>query len=209
MKKVISALIFSFVFSFAFAQSEVNMYQIMENTKSKKSNLYYSKLLPRFIANDTLLTTEEYIHLYYGTFFQKKFKWYANNRWQEITQLINEKKNKEALQYCDSMLGLYPVNSKLIRLKYEILNSIDSTSKEISILKNKYNKLLDVISKSGSGKSESSPFYVIYISDEYEYLFNFLKIDEFQMQSFQMPLDYMCFKKNQKPECLYFYPLKK
>jgi hypothetical protein len=49
---------------------------IQKNIENKNSEFYYPELLKRLKQNDTLLTGEQYRHLYFGYTFQKNYKPY-------------------------------------------------------------------------------------------------------------------------------------
>ncbi|RXM40497.1 hypothetical protein BOQ62_05945 [Chryseobacterium sp. CH21] len=53
---------------------------IQKNIEDKSSEFYYPKLLKRLKQNDTLLTSNQYHHLYYGFTFQKEYKPYKTGK---------------------------------------------------------------------------------------------------------------------------------
>jgi len=46
---------------------------IEKEINDKNSKFFYPKLMERLVKNDTLLTHDEYSHLYLGYFFQPKY----------------------------------------------------------------------------------------------------------------------------------------
>ena len=189
--------------------SRVDLKEIKKNVKSKKKTTYYPLLFDRYKNNDSTLTIDDYKHLYYGTYFQKNFSWWADHRRNEIFRLIEKDDLTRASSYCDSMLNILPMSSQLIKLKIDILSKQNIDKNEIEKYKLKLKMLLTTIGLSGNGKSKENAFLVLYIADEYEYLRNVIGMKEMGMQSFQMPFDHMCFKKvDDSNECLYFLPLK-
>ena len=47
--------------------------QIEKEIQDKKSAFYYPNLMDRFAKNDTLMTPDEFHHLYFGYVFQPKY----------------------------------------------------------------------------------------------------------------------------------------
>jgi hypothetical protein len=187
----------------------VDFREIKKNIKSKKKTTYYPLLCNRYKNNDSSLTIDDYKHLYYGTYFQKKFSWRTEHRGNEIFRLMKKDDLTKAAIYCDSMLNILPISIQLIRLKIDILSKQNVDKNEIDPYKLKLKMLLTAIGLSGNGRSKETAFLVLYIADEYEYLYNVIGMKKIQTQFYEMPFDYLCFKKiDDNQDCLYFLPLK-
>src|SRR5215213_7342118 len=83
---------------------------IKKEVTDPASSFYYSKLLERFNSFDSLLTDEEYRHLYYGFVFQKQYSGYPDQKKKEIIEKINDKNYKKAISFCDDVLKEIPVS---------------------------------------------------------------------------------------------------
>ena len=57
--------------------------EIQKNIEDKNSEFYYPKLLKRLKQNDTLLTSNQYRHLYFGYTFQKEYQPYKTGKKSE------------------------------------------------------------------------------------------------------------------------------
>ncbi|HEU4791608.1 MAG TPA: DUF4919 domain-containing protein, partial [Flavobacterium sp.] len=87
---------------------------IKKNIQDKKSNYYYPKLLERMISNDTLLTNEDYRHLYFGYVFNSKYDAYYRSPDEEklgkyfTSDSIYEKDYDEIIKLSEHSISLFP-----------------------------------------------------------------------------------------------------
>jgi len=74
-------ILFILITSMAFSQEidfEAPEYNtIKSNIEDKNSKFYYSDLLQRLSVNDTLLTDEDYKHIYYGYVYNTNYNPYG------------------------------------------------------------------------------------------------------------------------------------
>lgn len=153
-----------------------NFQTIKKEITAQKSKYYYPKLLSRFMANDTTLTQQEYHLLYYGFTLQEDYNPYRVN--PDVTLLNNlMKKHQEDLQskkicdsilvYTDRMLADCPLNLRAISLKV-FAYKCNKQDDLVKVWNYKLHHLLKVIELSGDGRTQSSAYYVINPSHEYE-----------------------------------------
>lgn len=148
--------------------SNVDFDEIKLKTEDSLSNTYYPKLLQRFQEFDSLLTGKDYQLIYYGSVFQSYYKPYGSSPSErEFNELYKQRKYKDAIQHGEEALKENPVNISLIykmAVCHERIVEYQLSSKYAK----QYYALLDVIYKSGDGKSKNTAYVVIKIADEYE-----------------------------------------
>ncbi|MEO6837995.1 MAG: DUF4919 domain-containing protein [Ginsengibacter sp.] len=156
---------------------------------------YYPKLMERFNQFDTTLTLEDYRLLYFGFVFQKEYSGDFYPMQREITQLIHEKKFDPAIKTCDSILEKVPVSLIANYLKGFAIYMIKNTDSNYLHYRNRYSKLREAILSTGNGLTCGSSFQTIFVSDDYEIMYRYFQIPEYEKQS----LVYKCDKFEIKP----------
>src|SRR5690242_4415478 len=96
MKKII--LLFFLVESIAgFSQNHKwespDYKKIEKDIADKESNLYYPKLLDRYLRSDTTMTLEEKRYVYYGYTFQSGYSPYGSSNYMDSLRPIVRKQN--------------------------------------------------------------------------------------------------------------------
>ena len=179
MKKAI--LFFVFLFASFLTNAQESKYvkpdynQIENAIKKSDSNLFYPKLMDRFIKGDSTLTIEEKRHLYYGFTFQDNYSPYGSSKDKDKLYEILRKENyseddySKIATYCDNILKENPFDLRIHN--YEIF-ALEKIGTEETI-KNKVNQLrgiIDAILSTGKGVEKNDPIYVISVSHEYDIL---------------------------------------
>ena len=123
MKKIQIITIFLFVIISSFSQEnkfEIPNYKnIQKEIQKKESNFYYPKLLERLEANDTLLSKEEYKHLYFGYLFQPKYNAYWTSPDQDKLSKYYSSEKLEEKDY-DQMIKL--ANHSILDFPFDMRN---------------------------------------------------------------------------------------
>jgi hypothetical protein len=181
---------------------------IKKNIEDKTSELYYPRLFKRLKANDTILTNDQYKHLYYGFTFQKSYKTYKIGKKSDelkkfyLGEGITEKDFPKGIKLFEEELEENPFNLRAMNyLAYLYhLNKDETTAKKMS---RNFHGLLDAILSSGDGLKCETGFHVIAVPDEYV-LLNMFQM-ETQSQSYSGKCDYLEFEKDKyKVPGLYF-----
>ena len=187
----------------SFAQEESSFkipdYKAIEKAiKDKKSSYYYPKLMERFVSNDTLLTNEDYQHLYLGYVFQPGY----NAFWKSPDELkLREFYGKEKLEVKDYDEIIKLANHSISDFPFDLrqLNFLsyvyhlkgDDKSADMASLK--FHKIINAILSTGDGKQCESGFHVILVEHEYV-LLNVFEI-EANSQALVGNCDYLSFEK--------------
>ena len=145
----------------------VDLKDVMEKTKGDD----YKKLYDRYIQNDTTLTPDEYILIYYGQAFQPDYRPGARHESvRELNMYLNEKGQssdfRKVLNYTLTILKEFPFNIDQIFMTgvaYDKLGIADSSRLWFF----KYENLLTAVMSSGDGKSHETAIIVTKITDEY------------------------------------------
>lgn len=130
----------------------------------------YDKLLKRFVDNDTTLTDEEMIVVYYGAVFQKNYNPYSSHKKEkEFFELYNKKEYKKAIKIGEKIIEDEPLNFKIIFKTLVCAYSLEDEKKKEKY-SYYYQALLRTIINSGDGHSANTAFVVINVSDEYVFM---------------------------------------
>ncbi|MFZ4930417.1 DUF4919 domain-containing protein [Chryseobacterium sp. Mn2064] len=201
--KVFFSLFFFIGFTFLQAQKlkfKAPDYSLIEkNIQDKNSEFYYPKLLKRLQQNDTILTNDEYRHLYFGYIFQKSYSPYKiSKKAEEMTKYyrgegITEKDLPKGIQLFKEALEENPLDIRAMNYlayMYHLTND-ETTAKKIA---ENFRGLLEAILSSGDGLTCETGFHVISVTDEY------VMMNRFQMepisQSYKGQCDYQKFEKD-------------
>lgn len=173
------ALIVLFSCSHLFGQNlkleKPNYSKIEKAIKKDQSELYYPKLMQRFLDSDTNMSLEEKRHLYYGFSFQPGYAPYGHSDYEDSLNSFlqkgspNEQEYEKMIRFADSALLYNPFNNRVINAQlvaYEKLGNSDSFDKKL----NQMRIIFDALFSSGDGRSKKTAFYVIYTSHEYDLL---------------------------------------
>lgn len=172
---------------------------IQKNIEDKNSEYYYPELLKRLKQNDTLLTSSQYRHLYFGYTFQKTYQPYKiGKKAEEVSKYyrgegISQKDLSKGIQLFLDVLDENPLDLRAMNyLAYLYhLNKDDATAEKIA---GNFHGLLNAILTSGDGLKCETGFHVISVTDEYVLLNRFQM--ETQSQSHNGKCDYQEFEKD-------------
>jgi len=167
--------------SVAAARAELgrpNLDSIAAATTDENSPYYYPRLLKRFMANDSAMTSREFQYFYYGTLFREDYDPYRPSPNQgllnELTPIYAKAKRtrsdrEKMLDYAMQALADNPVDLRQLTNRiyvYEQNHKYDLAR----IWQYKLNHLLLVIASSGTGLTPETAWTVVYPQHEYDFL---------------------------------------
>lgn len=178
---IITALCFSQI-SFAQDQINVNFDEIKLKIENINSESYYPKLLKRFNEFDSTLTFEDSMLIYYGFSFQTD---YLKNKPKEeqLEVLANNQEFEKLRIECQKILDQNPVSLAANNKMGYALFKLGKAESEWKKYQNRYRDFRKVIVFSGNGLSCESAFKVIYVSDEYNIIYDYFEISKINKQS--------------------------
>ncbi len=193
MKKALS-LIILFLFPIClFSQEKIDVDYSNIKEYIQKQPGGYAQLAERFEANDSLLTVNDYILIYYGYSFTSKYNG-SISTWQAVDSLVEEKRIEEAYEQVKEYRKSNPVSLKLLIYAANLASELQKEEEEIQSYVNKYVKLSSAILSSGDGTSEKTAFKVICVNDEYQILYNVFNVQNLKQQSLVNNCDLMEFE---------------
>ncbi len=164
------AILLAFLPGFGQQISNVNFTEIYKNTSSSASPFFYPVLLARYEKNDTTLTAEQYKHLYYGFTQQPTYAPYEKDlRQKEFKQLIEAKNYAKALEVGREGLKKSPFNMNYVFGMHFAYDNLGKRAESRQWL-HKFERLMEVLQKSGDGKTAKTPIVVTSIGDEQVYM---------------------------------------
>lgn len=198
-------LFFSLVFISNFVSSQTKEYEapdykvIEKNIENKDSEFYYPKLMDKLKANDTLITRDQYRHLYFGHTFQKEYHPYqiSENDKKLIPYFQSKDLKKsdyaEIIKISNASLKEFPLNLRVMNFLAYIyhLDGNEAMAKKVS---HNFYGLFGAIFSSGDGRDCKTGFHVISVSHEYVVM-NILQL-ETTSQSLSGDCDYLSLPKD-------------
>lgn len=154
-----------------------NYKEIRSGMNNPNSEMFYPRLMDRYLKQDTTLTLQQYRTLYYGFTLQDDFVPYQAEREEllehrsQITKnpkdkvLVTRALNVALRSYRDNPFSLLAIQT--IAFCYSSLEDMNN----YNIWNIQKNGILDAIVSSGDGESEESALHVISIEHEYEVLY--------------------------------------
>lgn len=181
---------------------------IKKNIVDKSSNFYYPKLQQRLESLDTLLTKDDYQHLYFGYVFQKKY----NANWMSPVQKelevfyklpkIDAKDHDKIISLLDKSIADFPFDLQSYNFLYYIVAQTGDNDQAMKISKITQG-LFSAILSSGDGKTCETGFHVLVVGHEYA-LLNMFELRA-TAQSLVGNCDYLSFEKGKyKIDGLFF-----
>jgi hypothetical protein len=175
-----------------------NYNSIKKNIEDKDSNFYYTNLMNRFVANDTLLTNDEYRHLYLGYVFNSKYNPFYNPKDQDNllnyykSEKLSETDYEDIIKISEKALLDFPFDLRVMNFLGYVyhLKGDEVSAKKTS---DKFHKLVETILSTGDGKTCETGFHVIMVSHEYTIL-NLFQL-QYKSQALIGNCDYMSFEK--------------
>jgi len=143
---------------------------IKKEIGDKQSIYYYPKLLKRFTQNDTLLTIEDYRHVYFGYTYQRAYDPYKvspdNDKFRKYYYSIESNEYGEFIKLANKALKENPFDLRVMNFLGYVyhLKGDEVMSKKVS---KSFKGIINAISTSGDGLKCETGFHVISVSDEY------------------------------------------
>jgi len=200
MRKKTFLIITICLFQISYAQDEIhiNFNEIKQKVENVNSESYYPKLLKRFNDFDSTLTLEENALIYYGFSFQDDY--IKNKPKEEKLKFFDNTKEYEKLKIeCQKILDKNPVSLEANNKMGFALFKLGKAEIEWKKYQKRFRDLRKVIVYSGNGLSCESAFKVIYVSDEYNVIYDYFEITKIDRQS----LSGMCDKFLNEPSKFY------
>ena len=119
-------LLFSILIISSIAYSQTKQYEapdykmISKNIENRDSEFYYPKLMDKLKASDTLITEEQYNHLYFGYTFQKEYQPYSKSDQElKLTKYFQSDELKksdfaEIIKISKEALKEFPLNLRVM-----------------------------------------------------------------------------------------------
>lgn len=184
MKRHVILILALFLFEFSFAQDGININfdEIKSKVENVNSESYYPKLLKRFNEFDNALTIEENALIYYGFSFQED---YLKNkpREEELKKFAENKDYENVVKEAQKILEKNPVSLTANNELAYALFKLGKPESEWKRYQKRYRDIRKVIAFSGNGLSCDSAFKVIYVSDEYNMIYDYFEIPKVSGQS--------------------------
>lgn len=188
------------LFGSLFGQEEliIDFNKIEAEVKDQESDSFYPKLLKRFIDFDSTLTLQDYSLIYYGFSFQDN---YLRNKPKEegLNELLKSNDYEKVVLECQKILDLNPVSLLANNKMGYALFKLERPESEWRKYQNRYRTIRKVIVYSGNGLTPESAFKVIYVSDEYDIIYDYFEIPKIKQQT----LEGLCDKFSIEPSDYY------
>lgn len=187
-------LISNFSFSQQKEYEAPNYKVIQKNIENKDSEFYYPKLMDKLKANDTLITKDQYRHLYFGYTFQKEYHPYqiSENDKKLITYFQSKDLKKsdyaEIIKISNASLKEFPLNLRVMNFLGYIYH-LDGNEAMANKVSHNFYGLFGAIYSSGDGRDCKTGFHVIAVSHEYVVM-NMLEL-EIASQGLSGDCDYL------------------
>lgn len=145
---------------------------ILEQTKEKTSDLYYQKLLIRFLNNDSALTRAETLALMIGYTENPHYKPYEDmGTEKEIFDMNEEGDYEGALVESKNYLQKHPLSLRVLKERsysYHQLRKADSAKYFMDLV----DKVMGAMIYSGKGKTQETPIFSLGLIDGEYFILN-------------------------------------
>ena len=178
------------LFGSLFGQDEldIDFDKIKAEVNNQESDSFYPKLLKRFNDFDSTLTLQNYSLIYYGFSFQDN---YLKNSPKEdkLDELLKSNDYEKVVLECQKILDSNPVSLLANNKMGFALFKLKKPESEWSKYQKRYRAIRKVIVYSGNGLTPETAFKVIYVSDEYDILYDYFEIPKIQRQTLESSCD--------------------
>lgn len=146
--------------------------KIRADINDPASPFYYPKLMRRYAANETVMTLDDYRHLYYGALFQEDFNPYRHNDFSTKNESLYYKNTHtraeldSIIYYAQEVLKDDPFNLSQMNYLIYALRARGKVNRA-NIWQYRLNHLLQAIVSSGTGLDKEHAWYVINPRHEY------------------------------------------
>ena len=145
---------------------------VLEKTKDKTSDLYYQKLLIRFLNNDSSLTRAETLALMIGFTEQRQYKPFKDlGKEQEIFDMNESGDYEGALDESKIYLQTHPVSLRILKERsyaYHQLRKKDSADYFMNMVE----KVMGAMIYSGKGKTPETAIFSLGLIDGEHFINN-------------------------------------
>lgn len=157
----------------AFKEPEApDMERIREEVTDPASRYYYPKLMAQYERNETVMTLDDYRHLYLGYIFEEDFNPYRTSPYAGIVEELYFKSHHsksecdQIIKYADLSLKDDPFNLQQIDFLIYALRE-KKKNNLANIWQYRLNHLLEAIVSTGTGLDREHAWYVINPQHEY------------------------------------------
>ncbi len=186
-----------------------DMEKIKKEVNDPASKYYYPKLFKMYTSNDTLMTLDQFRHLYLGYVFQEDYNPYRRSQYSsKVEDLYYREKHTQA--ECDTIIN-YAENSlkddpfDLRQMSFLIYAYREKKKNNLAnIWQYKLNHLLEAIVSTGTGLDEDNAWVIINPQHEY----NLMNFQDYIVESHEdrpPHYDYITVKQNDKKDPKGFY----
>ena len=187
-----------------------DMEQIRRDVLDPASKYYYPKLMRQYEQNETIMTLQDYRHLYLGMVFQEDYNPYRKNeKSADIERLYYQKSHTRVeldsiISYAEHALQDDPFNFEQINFLIFALQKRKKTNRA-AIWQYRLNHLLEAIASTGTGLDPDNAWYVISPQHEYN-IINFQNGVAEHQKYVEPYYDYIEIKKvnDKSPQGYYF-----
>ena len=141
---------------------------IADSIADPSSRFYYPILFERYAQGDTTLNKEDYRYLYYGYPEQEGYKPLLGSSLSDSLAMAfgtrvapTRETFDKAIRYAHALLAKQPFNPRDLNVLAYAYSQIGDTVAARQQMR-KLDKIVEVITSSGTGLSEQSPWYVTY-----------------------------------------------
>lgn len=138
---------------------------ILEKTKDRNSELYYHKLLEKFLSEDSVITRAETLALMIGYTEDAHFKpWQDFQKEKEIFDMNDSADYEGALIESKTYLASHPLSLRILKERsysYNQLKNRDSAKYFMDLV----DKVMGAMIYSGKGKTAETPIFSLGLAD--------------------------------------------
>ncbi|MFC1733126.1 DUF4919 domain-containing protein [candidate division KSB1 bacterium] len=179
MRKIFSNMTLIFLlFTYLSGNAQISppdFVRIKEEIIDVNSRFYYPPLYQRYLNNDTTLTVDEYMFIYYGHIFHYNYNPFYVSPYADSMDAYLKKENlsrndfQMIVKYGKKVLNENPFSIKHMNyLGYAYTNI--GNSKMAKLMAFKSNMLVTTIFRTGDGLSEETAWWIVFVSHEYDIL---------------------------------------
>ena len=187
-----------------------DMEQIRRDVTDPNSKYYYPKLMHQYEQNETIMTLQDYRHLYLGMLFQEDFNPYRKSERSEEIEKLYYKQNHTRVEldsiisYVEHALKDDPFDFQQINFLIFALQKRQKHNRA-AIWQYRLNHLLEAIVSTGTGLDTDNAWFVINPKHEYNIL-NFQNVVADSQQYVEPYFDYIAVKQasEKSPQGYYF-----
>ena len=184
---------------------------MLTRTKDKADSMYYQRLLPHFLAQDTTLTVKEMLYLMIGYTGQPGFSPYQDLETEKrVYRLNNETKYKEAVQASDTFLQQHPLNQSVLLEKAFAFHQLKQ-SDSAAFYKGQFGRIMAAMDWSAGGRTPEEAIFSIGPQDGQNFIDKYYHADLGRSSSAEDHNGNFCqmlemkFKKDGKEQAIVLY----